>query len=684
MMSWIGDLRCLHCDGKLPLLRKITNGQFCSAQHRKLYWEEQERLGLERLHQTHNSLRVAHLPEDGPTLCGFFAAFTRPQPVWPSGEVKATEPNPFAPNGPVRLPLRKVVVPLIDRCSGFVAGVARIEVEPRRYRASRKLEPITPSMLPSKAVCFGATPQCDAFSSQDADVVPRLDTPLKLARFDAKKPGQHDVRREPWSAAPFAILKQPYLPLGTRARSSTATPGLAGMLPLAIEQVPLVHGTWIDSLRAVPVQEAPKYELSTPAIRPRLKMAAGSRYPVATRDAAVAVAKELRNLPAANMVAIPERKSIAMAAGAGAGAGKPAAIPAPGQAGLLPLDAGKATEPAPSRAASSVSLPQPMKTEPMRPVSRLEPVDAKPSDQWMSPPPPQPDTIRAAATSVLTMDEPAQAPHVSALIGNLTNFWTQAPRDLKLLMFAIPILLGLALHPSLKKIPYTAPQQAGGIQKTFEGKMQEQWKNVRQSMVDRAAIALDEDFRSGLDDWTSRGGTTEWEFDAAGFVKPGPLAIYRPSVDLSDYQLQFLGMIDKKALSWVVRASDFDDYYVVKLVVLKPGPVPTVGVTRYAVIHGVAQDRGDTTAYINAREDMLYRVRMDIHGDVFALTVQGQLVDSWTEPRLRKGGVGFFTSRGEASRLRWVQVTHQYDMLGRLCAYLAPYDIPSTNGGWQP
>ena len=69
----------------------------------------------------------------------------------------------------------------------------------------------------------------------------------------------------------------------------------------------------------------------------------------------------------------------------------------------------------------------------------------------------------------------------------------------------------------------------------------------------------------------------------------------------------------------------------------------------------------------------------------FALTVQGQMVDSWSEPRLRTGGVGFFTrARRRQPRLRWVQVTHQYDMLGRLCAYLAPYNIPSTNGSWQP
>ena len=86
-------------------------------------------------------------------------------------------------------------------------------------------------------------------------------------------------------------------------------------------------------------------------------------------------------------------------------------------------------------------------------------------------------------------------------------------------------------------------------------------------------------------------------------------------MDLTDYQMQFLGMIDKKALSWVVRAADFDNYYVVKLVVLKPGPLPTIGVTRYAVVNGKADSRVDTIAPIDAREDMLYRVRLDVHGD---------------------------------------------------------------------
>src|SRR5580704_6611265 len=62
IMSWADDIRCLYCDGRLPLYRKITNGQFCSTAHRKAYWKEHERLAIERLHQTHDSLRAYRPP----------------------------------------------------------------------------------------------------------------------------------------------------------------------------------------------------------------------------------------------------------------------------------------------------------------------------------------------------------------------------------------------------------------------------------------------------------------------------------------------------------------------------------------------------------------------------------------------------------------------------------------------
>src|ERR1700733_14751504 len=90
-MSWSDDMRCLHCDGKLPLYRKITHGQFCSSTHRKAYWQEQERLAVERLHQTHSSLKAYRPPlassvesilgrDPGePEMSGFVSAVQYPQ-----------------------------------------------------------------------------------------------------------------------------------------------------------------------------------------------------------------------------------------------------------------------------------------------------------------------------------------------------------------------------------------------------------------------------------------------------------------------------------------------------------------------------------------------------------------------------------------------------------------------------
>src|SRR5580704_14860561 len=67
-MSWSDDMRCLYCDGKLPLYRKIAHGQFCSATHRKAYWQEQERLAVERLSQTHTTLTAGRLSREADLL----------------------------------------------------------------------------------------------------------------------------------------------------------------------------------------------------------------------------------------------------------------------------------------------------------------------------------------------------------------------------------------------------------------------------------------------------------------------------------------------------------------------------------------------------------------------------------------------------------------------------------------
>jgi hypothetical protein len=257
--------------------------------------------------------------------------------------------------------------------------------------------------------------------------------------------------------------------------------------------------------------------------------------------------------------------------------------------------------------------------------------------------------------------------------------WQTAPLDLRMATVLLPILLAVAVSGSVPKV--TIPKAASGA---VQHLMADPWKNLHQTISNRAAVAFADDFRSGLDAWDSHSNlTTSWSYDAAGFVLPGPLAVFKPTIDLSDYRFEFLGEIDQKGLGWAFRAADLKNYYAVKFVVVKPGPLPLVHLVRYAVIDGKEGPRVEKPLPISVRSDMLYRVLLDVRGADFTIMAQGQVVDFWSDSRLRHGGVGFFCGHGEKARVRWVEVSHQYDTLGRLCAYLAPLGIEGRNGNFN-
>ncbi len=265
----------------------------------------------------------------------------------------------------------------------------------------------------------------------------------------------------------------------------------------------------------------------------------------------------------------------------------------------------------------------------------------------------------------------------------LITAWQGAPRDLKLVSLLLPFLLVVAISGSLPKVPIQqlAPQNLDQVQTQMQKVVEDQWKTMNETISARAAVAFADDFRSGLDAWESRSNLTRsWSYDAAGFVRPGPLAIFRPTVDLSDYRFEFLAEIDQKALGWAFRAEDLNNYYAMKFVVVKPGPLPLVRIVRYAVINGKEGPHVEKPLPMTVRTDMLYRIQVNARGGDFTIMAQGQVVDFWSDNRLQHGGVGFFCNRGERARLRWVEVSHQYDALGRLCAYLAPYGIEGRNG----
>jgi hypothetical protein len=113
-----------------------------------------------------------------------------------------------------------------------------------------------------------------------------------------------------------------------------------------------------------------------------------------------------------------------------------------------------------------------------------------------------------------------------------------------------------------------------------------------------------------------------------------------------------------------------------RIVVNGTGPMPNSQIVQYAVINGKEERAKVLPTPYPVRPDTMYLVRVDVNGSDFNIYVQGQPMYSFTDDRLPEGGIGFFSPKGDKSYLRWVQVKHQYDYVGRLCALLAPYQVP--------
>jgi hypothetical protein len=194
---------------------------------------------------------------------------------------------------------------------------------------------------------------------------------------------------------------------------------------------------------------------------------------------------------------------------------------------------------------------------------------------------------------------------------------------------------------------------------------------LRLTIQRRAVYEKEDNFQAGLASWDGKNGKT-WAYDREGFIRPGRLVLYRPSRDMKDYKLVFLTQIERKGLNYVFRAVDEQNYYGMKLAVTAPGPRPLVALSRYTVIDGKRESRGETPLQVMMHNNRPYRVEVDVKGNQFLTSIEGQVVDSWSDDRLKSGGVGFFTESSEKARLYWMKVTKNSDFLGKLCSMLVP------------
>jgi len=165
-----------------------------------------------------------------------------------------------------------------------------------------------------------------------------------------------------------------------------------------------------------------------------------------------------------------------------------------------------------------------------------------------------------------------------------------------------------------------------------------------------AILRFEENFDAGWDNWI--GGVEDWKVDVAG-VRTGSLALFLPTLELSDYDLEFLSRIDTRSVNWVVRAQGRDAYLRCTLQAVEGGQVEF---SRALVTAGTAEAVVVPAQRIAIRPRTAMTVRMSVSGPVFSIGVDGKTIDSWVDDRLATGGVGFVGAPDDRARIYWVRV----------------------------
>jgi len=154
------------------------------------------------------------------------------------------------------------------------------------------------------------------------------------------------------------------------------------------------------------------------------------------------------------------------------------------------------------------------------------------------------------------------------------------------------------------------------------------------------------------------GWVQSWGGDPLNAHVGRQITIYRPSLKLSDYRIEFQGQIDTKSLGWVFRAADPNNYYALKLAIVSPGQSPRLALIKYLVRSGRETEVARVFLNTPARNDTIFSVRTDVLGPKYSTYVQGQPIDVWTDDQLKSGGVGFLNERAERARIKTVSIAY--------------------------
>ncbi|MBS1825735.1 MAG: hypothetical protein JST93_10475 [Acidobacteria bacterium] len=149
------------------------------------------------------------------------------------------------------------------------------------------------------------------------------------------------------------------------------------------------------------------------------------------------------------------------------------------------------------------------------------------------------------------------------------------------------------------------------------------------------------------------GWSTDYTTEASG-KRVRQMAFYRPSMQITDYRIEFQAEIEYKAAGWAVRAANPKTYWALKL--FQDGV--RVKLRRFSVTDGKDGAPTDLALPFPTNAGMIFKVRTDVVGKKFVVTVNDQKVDEWTDTQIATGGFGVANEGAERGQIRSIQLWH--------------------------
>jgi hypothetical protein len=243
-------------------------------------------------------------------------------------------------------------------------------------------------------------------------------------------------------------------------------------------------------------------------------------------------------------------------------------------------------------------------------------------------------------------------------------------------VFVAVAVLGLALAASQIHGTGPGPKAVSALPDTNASSSQSKVGQFLGNLIQAKSGSLREDFHAGIGNWDGGKIGADWALEP-GHVRPASLRLWKQSEGLSNYEMQFMGQIEQKSIDWAFRAPDAKNYYGTKLMITRPGPRPNAGLVRFIVLDGRERERVELPLPLTLDPGVDYQVRVSVQGNHFLTSVNGQLVSSWSDNRLSRGGVGFFSEAGESALLKWVSVSNRDSVLARFVSYFSLIAFPA-------